>query len=209
MQEEEMGQDEEAQEPAAAPEGAEGEPVKPKKAIPRVAKGKFKKPEKADLAGAKGKFAGPKEGPVKKPSVERFAKKPGMDKRILLGMAVVVVVLVLVYIVFAGGSALKTQPYYVIARGFLYDNPGAQQAFGTPMKDGTPKVTEGTLKEHDTVELENTVSGPNASGTFKAKLVLFKNDWQILELEYAVEGGTVEKVVKKEFTGDRIYIERK
>jgi cell division protein FtsL len=203
MQEEEMDMNEEAREP----ESLEEEAAKPKKVIPKVPKGKFKKPEKADLAGAKGKFAGPKEGPVKKPSVERLGKKPGMDKRILLAIAVVVVVLVLVYLVFAGGSALKTQPYYVIARGFLYDNVKAQQAFGTPMKDGTPTVTEGEDKGCKTIALENKISGPNASGTFKATLVFFKNDWQILTLEYAIEGGTVEKVVTKTFTGDRIKIE--
>lgn len=193
MPEEEKVQGSGAQENAPAEGGqAEEAPAKPKKVIPKVPKGKFKKPEKPNLGAAKGQFVMPKEGPVKKQSLDRFAKKSGMSKNVLFAIIGVAAVLVILYLILGAGTSRKNHTAYRKAFVVLNNNPDLKEKLGTPMHDpGTPKFTEGTDdKGRNTVEIEHVVGGPKGSAPFKMKGSEYKGTWEVLYLEVTIAGST-------------------
>ncbi len=224
MPEEETNQDSDAQEapsapPASTPVGP-GEAPKPKKVVPKVPKGKFKKPEQADLAAvkgqfkkpdkpdlsaAKGKFAPPKEGPIKKPPLDRFHKKPGINPKILYAIIGVVVVLVAIFLFFGTGGSIKGHPLYIKARNTLLHNKEViEQFYGRSLKEGEkvslkegsmPKDTYGEEDGRETLEIENTIKGEKRSGSFKVKGVKYKTKWTILYLEVTI-GESFKKVLE-------------
>jgi hypothetical protein len=210
MLEEERIEDEGAQETEAAPESpqAEGEEVKPQKAVPKVPRGKFKKPEKADLASVKGKFAKLKEGPVKKQSLDRFAKKSKMDPRVMYAGVGVVVVLAVIFVIFAMSRGKKTHAAYIKARNAIKENRDMKKMLGLPplegcrplKEGGNPSLVFGEHKNHKIVDIENTVSGTKAKGSFKARAIYHKNQWKMMRLEVTLEGGRPKVLLDKELT---------
>lgn len=218
MQEDEMKEDKDAQETEAAGGAPEpqGEPGKPKKAMPSVPKGKFKKPEKKDFGGlkgkfqkqektdlsaAKGRFAAKKDGPVDKPSLDRFAKKAKMNPKIIYAAVGVVVVLVVIFLLLGSGTSLKNHAAYIRARNTIKHNSSVMEKLGGDVlrEGGIPKLSEGQEKGFSIVEIENTVSGDKASGTFKAKAVYYRAQWQLIYLEVNI-GGQTEILMDKELT---------
>ncbi len=214
--EEPQAQQEEAAPPAEAQAETPAEPApavevqpempaeaaKPRKKVPQIPKGKFKKREKADLVGAKGKFAAPKEGPVKKQSLDRFAKKSRINKKILLAIVIVVAVLVVAYLFVGAGTSVKTHAVYLNARNTIENNKTIMPELGgTVLNDGRfPKLTKSEENGRRIVEIENSISGEKKSGTFKAKAVFYRRAWQILYLEVTVDGKVFPPLINKEVT---------
>lgn len=204
MSQEELNEQGEAREEPAAEAPAPGEvpaegevAAKPKKVMPKVPKGMFKKAGKADLSAAKGRFAPLKGGPVKKQSLDRFAKKGGPNKKVLLAIVAVAVVLVVIFMFF--GAGVKSHAVYINARNTLHKNPEViKQFYGRELEPGElPRLTEGNRatatygkeQKYDTIEIENSVSGEKHSGSFKVKGIKYRGLWRILRIEVTVDNG--------------------
>jgi len=208
MQEEENGMESESQEQEASEAPAvEGGELKPKKAVPKVPKGAFKKPEKADLASVKGKFAKPQDGPVKKQSVERFAKKKGLNPKILGAIVGVAVVLVVVYLFVGRGTSGKMDAGFLRAVKAIQGNTedGKRYEGMKILPAGSPKFEEysenGTKAKIITCGLSiEKQNGSHESGSFKAKTVYFKTQWHLLYLEVTMGSGAADVILDKKLT---------